>query len=321
MTLPQPPLISIITPTFNRANYLVETITSVLQQTYDRFELLIIDNGSTDDTRKVVHSFQDPRIRYFYQENSGSPVSPRNRGFREASGEIICFLDSDDLWLPEKLSSQVSYFHQNPSVGLVYSDCYLINQGGKVHGRYSKYHKPHQGNVLPELLRSNFIAAVTVALKKEMLAQFGHLDETYQIAHDLHLYLRIANACSVGYIDRPLAKLRIHSVSLSQNRIKSQLECMEVIKPWCHGQIENNVPLQLRDRIWAFRSFITGLEALGTEGRRNEARYWLKEAVNYHRVNPLYWMSMLLCLAPLQVAQQIIKFAKSVRSVDCVVNG
>lgn len=310
------PLVSVIMPTYNRANYLAEAITSVVEQSYGNFELLIIDNGSTDQTRAIVESYHDSRIRYFYQENSGSPVSPRNRGFRNARGEIISFLDSDDIWLPDKLLSQVAQFEQFPSVGLVYSDCLLIDHTGRVGGRYSDYHRPHHGQILEPLLRSNFIPAVSVALRKRMLVEFGYLDEAYLIAHDLDLYLKIANSYPINYIDRPLAKLRIHDVSLTRNRMTSRMEVMRVVKPWCFGKVGGNLSSIAKRRIWAFLCFLTGLELLGVEEGNGVGRSWLKEALRHHPIHPLYWGAFFLSLAPTGIAGKTLRVAKKRWSVE-----
>lgn len=311
------PLVSIITPIFNRAHYIGETICSVLAQTYPNFELLVVDNGSTDNTREVVSSFADPRIRYFHQENSGSPVSPRNRGFDEARGEIICFLDSDDVWLPQKLALQIRHLQSNPSQALVYADCHLMNERGKINGLYSDFQKPHQGYILTSLLRSNFIPALTVAFKKPMIEEFGILNEAYLIPHDLDLYLKIANRYQIGYIPHPLAKLRIHTNNLCRHRIRNRLEIMQVVKPWCLGdrsvlQISQN----LKRKIWAFHCFKTGLEMLGTTENYEEGKQLLLEAFRHERMNPLYWIGSLLRLTPPPVMRWLMEIARKRWSIE-----
>ena len=124
------PKVSVIVPTHNRADLIEYSIRSVLAQTYPDFELLVVDNGSTDSTRSVVDGIGDPRIRYIYQENSGGPAGPRNTGIRESRGEYVAFLDSDDLWVPTKLARQVEVLEKRPAVGLVYGQFTRFSECG-----------------------------------------------------------------------------------------------------------------------------------------------------------------------------------------------
>ncbi|QIT56556.1 glycosyltransferase family 2 protein [Aquisalimonas sp. 2447] len=123
------PLISIVTPTFNRAGYLPVAIDSVLAQTFPNLEYLIVDDGSTDNTSDVVNSYDDERIRYFRQENQGQSVA-RNVGIENSRGEFVCFLDSDDAWVPEKLQQQLEAFRAHPEAGVVYGDYIFIDAEG-----------------------------------------------------------------------------------------------------------------------------------------------------------------------------------------------
>ena len=312
------PFVSIITPTHNRAAYIGEAITSVLSQTYSNFEMLIVDNGSTDNTKEIVHSFRDERIRYFHQCNSGSPVSPRNRGLSLAKGEIISFLDSDDVWLPEKLTLQVAELRKNGSLGMVYSDCFLIDESGKMGDRYSDFHRPHKGDILTRLLRSNFIPSATVSIRQSVLDESGYLNETFQIVHDLDLYLRVANCYQVGYIEEPLAKLRVHGVSLTRNRVRTRVETLELIELWCLDRIEDKLPLFERRSILAHHCFRAGLEMLGSEEHRKTGRALLHRALCQNIFDPLYWVGCLLAVLPLVVVQQVMRIAKRRWSIECM---
>src|SRR3989338_3818100 len=127
------PLVSIVTPTFNRVGSLREAIESVLAQTFSDWELIIVDDGSTDDTRQMVAQYQaqEPRIRYAYQLNSGASAA-RNRALGLAQGEFVAFLDDDDFWLPEKLTKQIDRFSQDPSLGFLYTKCDVLRNGARV---------------------------------------------------------------------------------------------------------------------------------------------------------------------------------------------
>src|SRR5438874_1624069 len=120
------PLVSVVIPTYNSAHYIGEAVQSVLAQTYTNFEVIVVDDGSTDDTRERLESVAG-RIRYLYQPNGGVSKA-RNRGIQEARGELIAFLDGDDEWLPEKLAKQLAYMRANPSSPLVHADVYQLHE-------------------------------------------------------------------------------------------------------------------------------------------------------------------------------------------------
>ena len=124
------PRVSVIIPTYNCDRFLPEAIDSVLMQTYQDYEIIVIDDGSTDQTCQVLEFYQN-KIRYFYQENQGSAVA-RNLGIKQAQGEFIAFLDADDFWiLPEKLAEQVNCFEQQPSLGSVHTGWRIVDGGGE----------------------------------------------------------------------------------------------------------------------------------------------------------------------------------------------
>jgi len=121
--------VSVIIPAYNQGLYLKEAIQSVLDQTYPNFDLVIVDDGSTDDTAEVVHRFRDQRIRYIYQENRGLSAA-RNTGIQHSDGELLTFLDSDDLFFPDKLEVLVAELEQHPEVGFVAGQAVLIDEYG-----------------------------------------------------------------------------------------------------------------------------------------------------------------------------------------------
>ena len=124
------PLVTIITPTYNRAAFLPQAIDGVLAQTYRNFELIVVDDGSTDSTQEMMEGYaEDPRVRYFYQPNQGQSVA-RNWGLEEARGEYICFLDSDNAWFPDKLEKSLNAFRENPDVDVIYGDYVEIDKAG-----------------------------------------------------------------------------------------------------------------------------------------------------------------------------------------------
>ena len=201
------PVVSVIIPTFNCGRFLTVAIQSVLDQTYQDWELIVVDDGSVDDTREVVAAFQDPRIRYVYQENRGAPAA-LNAGVLLASGEYIAFLGADDRFLPEKLALQVAQLQTlPPSVGLVYSDLYLVNlEDGAILGRFLHGRQCPRGKVLSHLLRSDgaFIHPCSTLIRSEVFDEVGLLDEGLRTHEDWDLWVRIAMSYEIEAMDVPL---------------------------------------------------------------------------------------------------------------------
>jgi len=206
-------LVSVIIATYNRENFLKETIDSVLAQTYKNFELIIIDDGSTDSTKKIVKSYNDSRIKYFYQKNSGQN-SAKNNGLLAAKGKYITILDSDDVILPKKLELQVNALEKNHLSAVVYGGIILIDSNSNEIGKQKL--KIHSGNVLKELLFTNFLYNGSNALfKRECIEKTGLFDESVKRMTDWDLYLRISLYFNFICIQADLLKYRVHNENMS----------------------------------------------------------------------------------------------------------
>lgn len=144
------PKVSVIIPVYNCENFIEETLKSVLSQTYKDFEVIVVDDDSKDRTGEIVNVIKDKRIVYIHQENGGVSMA-RNNGILNSKGEYIALLDHDDLWLPEKLERQMPTLESNSKIGLVYSDCHIVDSKGRITGRSFKDHPPHRGNIIPDL--------------------------------------------------------------------------------------------------------------------------------------------------------------------------
>jgi glycosyltransferase involved in cell wall biosynthesis len=202
------PLISVIIPTYNRANLLTIAILSVINQTYKNWELIIVDDGSTDNTKQIVEEFikKDPRIKYFYKENGGQG-SARNLGIKNAQGEYIAFLDSDDEFLENKIKKSLKIFNEDKNIGMIYSDAIII--GNYLDNKKSsEISKPYYGNVYKKLLLNNFITTSTVVVKKEVFLNRGFFNESSLLRNfeDYDMWLRIAKKYKIGYIPEVLVK-------------------------------------------------------------------------------------------------------------------
>jgi glycosyltransferase involved in cell wall biosynthesis len=218
--------VSVVIPTHNYGRFLGEAIQSVLSQSFTDFEAIVVDDGSTDNTREVFDSFGDPRLRYIYQENRGVSAA-QNTGIKAANGKYIAILGADDMWLPAKLERQVKLLDSYPEVALVCSDAYVFDSctGADLGRRW--HHKPFHYWVDPQraarqplkelLSRGCFIAPQTALIRRFIFNEVGYFDESLYTHEDWDLFIRIARRFQVATMDIPLTKIRLHSVSLSAN--------------------------------------------------------------------------------------------------------
>ena len=210
-------LVSIIIPTYQSCNRLKIALNSVLSQTYNNYEVLIMDDGSTDGTSEMVNSFKDPRIFYNWQTNSRGPAKPRNRGIKLAKGNWIAFLDSDDVWKPDKLKICMEY--ADNQVDLIYHDLQIISNKSRIFGRkIAKTRKLKKPILLNLLLNGNLICNSSVLVRKDLIDKVGGINENRNLvaAEDYNTWLRIAKLTDQFiYLPRTLGYYFIHSDSLS----------------------------------------------------------------------------------------------------------
>lgn len=213
-------LISIIIPAYNSEKLIKETIESVLKQTYPYFELIIVDDGSTDKTKQIIRSFKDKRIRYIYQKNSGLPAKARNKGVTFAEGEYIAFLDSDDLWLPDKLKKQIDVIKQDQYIGLVGTNAFLLYDRKKtaIH-IFNSLKTGYFSNktFFPE----NKIIQSTTLINKKAFDSVGGLkeDKNLKAIEDFDLWVRLYRQYPCYFINECLAYYRILPSSISGSKI------------------------------------------------------------------------------------------------------
>ncbi len=192
--------VSVILTTYNRADMVQEAVETVLAQTYSDFKLYVIDDGSTDSTSNVLTSYRS-RLIYLYQPNRGVSAA-RNRGIRMSDGELVCFLDSDDLWKPTKLARQVAYMTKNPNHHICYTDEIWIRRGTRVNPR--KIHTKHSGWIFDKVLPLCIISPSSVMLRRSVLDDVGPFDETLPACEDYDLWIRIAAAYPIYFIPEQL---------------------------------------------------------------------------------------------------------------------
>ncbi len=241
-------MVSVIIPTYNRAGYLIEAIESVLAQTYRDIEIIVVDDGSNDNTREKLKPYED-RIEYIYVENGG-PAYARNVGMRMARGKYIAFLDSDDRYYPYKTEIQVDFLERHDDVALVCSEFSAINDKKMLDEFHlKKYHrsafmasdatyeniysksmsvldaalnlkewgerKVYIGKIFEKYYDELILATNTVMFRKSLLENVGGQHEAYRVFEDYEFVLRMVKSCQVAFIDVPTYKLRYHDAQIS----------------------------------------------------------------------------------------------------------
>jgi len=220
MQIVSSPKVSVIIPTYNGRRYLAEAIKSVLAQTMADLEVIVIDDGSIDDTPGLVQDFikRDARVRYFRQERKGVSAA-RNRGICAARAEYIAFIDHDDLWLSEKLEKQLALFAADPGVALVYARTMIIDEFSKPKGMAGGLARPQRGNCFAKLLEGNFIPLSSAVVKREALEVLGvWFVEELEMLEEIELFLRLACGFKIDYCGSILAQWRMHSNNDSRLR-------------------------------------------------------------------------------------------------------
>ncbi len=233
------PAVSIIVPAYNAEKHVAGSIKSVLGQTFHDFELIIVDDGSTDGTADIVKSYlYDRRIAYFYQSHGG-PSRARNTGIKKARGKYVSFLDSDDLWLSEKLEKQLSYFQQHPDTNVIFTD-FEIREGMKTavpsflgiknHYKEILEQKEHVKEAFLFLLDEMFMFPSTLILERECFENIGMFDELLIGDEDVDFALRLAIHYKIAYIPNVLVHKMRHDSNLSHQRNRSNLATFHIFK-------------------------------------------------------------------------------------------
>jgi glycosyltransferase involved in cell wall biosynthesis len=210
------PKISVVIPAYNAMHYLPETLDNLLKQTYDDFEVIIVNDGSTDSIEQWFSQLQDRRVKLISQENQGLSGA-RNTGITNAKGEYLAFLDADDLWEPTKLEKQIRILEDNPEVGLVYTWVEYVNDNGQSTGRVLKHQA--EGNVWEKLIECNLIECGSVAMvRRNCFDDVGIFDRNLgSFVEDWDMWLRIAERFHFKVLKEVLVYYRQHSNGTSKN--------------------------------------------------------------------------------------------------------
>ncbi|SHF68048.1 Glycosyl transferase family 2 [Desulfacinum infernum DSM 9756] len=276
-----PGLVSVIIPTHNRARMVREAVESVLAQKDARFELIVVDDGSTDETPEALGPHRD-RLRFIRQENRGVSAA-RNRGIQVARGEWIAFLDSDDLWLPGKLRAQLSFFEEHPDLLICQTEEVWIRNGRRWNPK--KYHAKPSGYCFGRLLERCLVSPSAVMIHRRVLNEVGLFDETLPACEDYDLWLRIGCRRPIGLVPEPLVikrgghpdQLSATVPALDRYRIRAIAKILETEDLTAELRVQAVAALQAKARIYA--------QGCLKRGRSEEARAVLSLAARYGTSN------------------------------------
>lgn len=289
------PTVSVVIPTYNHERYIAEALDSVLAQTYKDYEVIVVDDGSIDNTREVVESF-GAAIRYIYQQNQRMSAA-RNTGIRSAHGEYIAFLDSDDIWLPEKLEKQMKVFSTYPNLALVSCGALIVDMDGNLMGKIEKRNYINRDVLIKDSTLKNVIpgGGTNVVVRKRCFDAVGLFDESIQVtAEDWDMWLRIIAQYEIRFVEEPLAKIRLRENSVSAARnVKNMLpvELRMLDKFFSRTQF----PFSQSDRQMAYsQRYFTAALAFMQNGNRFTA---LIHIVHSMFIHPLYFARRKECWA------------------------
>ena len=274
------PTVSVIMPAYNSEAFIDESVRSVLAQTFTDFELLVIDDGSTDGTRARLEAFSDPRLRVIRHESNQGVSAAGNTGVRAATGKFICCIGSDDIWLPTKLEEQVALIEHEPGVGVVYSWLGLIDAKGRVR---PKVETPDLDDDAIATLASGRCLVITTALvRSDDFAKYGWMDTKLKAGEDWDLFLRLALAgLRFKGIRKPLVYARVRSDSLSRDpanadMIKVAFDKLESLHP--------EYPHALTPKVMSGAAFRSAQWSIGMENAHNGLNFLVKAVTLDRRV-------------------------------------
>jgi glycosyltransferase involved in cell wall biosynthesis len=240
--MPETPAVSVIIATYNRAGVLAEAIASVRAQTFEDWELLVVDDGSSDGTAELIKrlSDEDRRLRYVRQDNRGQSAA-RNAGLRQARGAFVAFLDDDDLWLPEKLALQVARMRSHAQASVSYTGVLQVDPAGRVY----EVRPSMPGTTYGELFQRGFMRTPAVMARRTHLEEAGFFDEDLRYFEDYDLWLRLARTGKIEFIPYPLVVVRRFAFNMTTDALPAYQAEIQVLRRYLN---DPTLPLPMRLR-------------------------------------------------------------------------
>ena len=237
------PLVSILMNCHNGEKFLKESLRSVILQTYKNWELVFWDNKSSDKSKKILKNFKDKRLKYYYTNRFNTLYKSRQLAIKKCKGDYIAFLDTDDVWLSNKLEKQINFILLK-KYDFVYSNYYLKDLRNSKKKKYIVYKKLPEGNITSQLMRHYNIAILTVMIKKKILKKYKlNFNSNYNVIGDYDLFVKLSQKIYIGCIQQPLAIYRNHADSFSNQNLSMHIN---ELKKW---YIVNHKLFTLKNRI------------------------------------------------------------------------
>ena len=314
------PKVSVAIPTYNRARFLAECIESILKQTFQDFEILLIDDGSTDNTSEIVSAYCPP-VKYFRQENKGAPTA-YNKGITEAIGDYVWLVDSDDVLLEDALELGVEVLDRWPKVGFVYGQAYVIDEEGHMMGlckpSHSKESYVRSGREeIKHLMLENYVSGSTAMFRRSCFDVVGLFNPVFHRgSEDYDLCVRFAKKYDVAYIDRPVAKYRVHRSCLTADRqVEEKKRAHDLILQSIFDDNElGHVYSDLRAKAYYYHYCRVARTAISAGDVKAARSYLIKALRTYpqaaFRMDSMKWQFL---LAKAVLPAPFIDFARSVK--------
>lgn len=324
--------VSVVIPAYNCGRYIKDTVQSVINQTYKNLEIIVVDDGSVDNTKEALEPYRG-KIVYSYQENKGL-AEARNTGIRASKGEYVAFLDADDLWLQEKIEKQLELFRNCPEVDIVFSDFSAFTQEKEISSSWIKEYfevflaygltfekifakkinknsNCYVGDICKTMFLGNFILPSTVLMKRKCFDNIGYLDRNYRINADYDLFLRITSKHIAGYTNAPLTRYRLWEGNVSKTKSYqfNIAEITGIIQKFIKTNHETVFAESYRVNKRLSQLFFQNAIANISGDNYRKAKEYIRQSINY---NPfclkLYLFSLLLVMP-----EQLVNFLKIIR--------
>lgn len=301
------PEVSVIVPTFNRAHLIMKAIYSVLGQTFKDLEVIVVDDGSKDNTSTLVLEINDIRLKYIRHAQQKGASEARNTGVAASSGKFLAFLDDDDEWMPDKLKLQMEIFREKPDTGMVYSGYYYINS--KNNKIFREFHPKKSGLLDDDLLTTNCVGTTSTAvIRRDSFEKAGGFDVSLRGCQDWDLWIRLAKFYPLNFADKPLVNFLIHDIRITHDlnaKIQGKERLLNKIFPL----------IQHKSKILSAHYFVIGKLYCSNGDIENGKNRILKAITTYpFKIN--YYLHYLPCLVGLPFYKSIASMKRKILSAE-----
>lgn len=319
-------LISVIIPTYNAGAYIEKTLQSVFAQTYDNIEIIVVDDGSTDNTESLLKQYDNQKLRYIKQPNSGGPAGPRNVGIAAAKGEYIAIFDSDDLMEADKLNSQIKALESKPDAGFCCTNFSIIDDKDNIttpdfwstNDNFQKLPKPHldsfgnyhfsPGELTDSLLIHNFIASSSMVVRKKVFKKLGGFDETLENTDDYDMWLRILPLYSCILVPQVKHHYRVRAGNITSRGIHKLVDGRTtVLKRHLSKAVNKTTSLHVKKTIIRYQ-LSTGYYYFQQQDLKNAKKYYLQSIYILPTFNAFKYLAS--CI----MGQRFINMARSLKN-------